>query len=192
MRYAVAMALIILLKQEQLFGQDSLRSGQTVRITSARYELKDAIGRVLAATADTIVLESQGARTVNYRLVYRADTLTLPVTAIDRLDLKHDGGHQTGRGALFGLGIGAAAGLMIGMVAYTPCPPNGFCIMQPTSAVESGMMGALVFGVLGAGVGAIIGSLTPAGTWEQMPLPASASLRPLPQTGVALSLSVPF
>jgi hypothetical protein len=192
MRYAVAMALIMLLKQEQLFGQDSLRSGQTVRITSARYELKGAIGRVLAATPDTIVLESQGARTVNYRLVSRADTLTLPITAIDRLDLRHDGGHHTGRGALIGLGIGAAAGLVIGIAAYEPCPPNGFCIMQPTSAVASGMMGALAFGVLGSGVGAIIGSLTPAGTWDQMPLRASASLRPLPQAGVGLSLSVPF
>jgi hypothetical protein len=186
------MALFILLNHEQLLGQDSLRSGQTVRITSGRYELKRAVGRVVDATPDTIVLESNRMRTVNYRQVYKTDTLTLLVAAIDQLDVRQPGGHQTGRGALFGLGIGAAAGLVIGIVAYKPCPPNGLCIMQPSSSVESGMMGALAFGSLGAGVGAIIGSLTPGETWKELPLQASASLRPLPQERVVLSLSLSF
>ena len=69
-------------------------------------------------------------------------------------------GHR-GRYALIGLGTGAAAGAAVGAGSYSPC--SGFCILSPTRAQDAGF-GAVVFGV----VGVLIGALIPTGGWHEV------------------------
>jgi hypothetical protein len=191
MRRGLVVLVVLLLTHLHLLGQTTVTSGHTVRITSSRHEMQAEVGRVLAASADTIVVQVQGIRTVNHRQVYRTDTLALPLAAIERLEVSRHSGHRTGRGAVVGLGIGAAAGLIIGTTTYQPCPADNLCIMAPTSAVQQGIEGAAVFGFIGAVAGALIGSTIRADKWENISMRA-ALLRPLPYNQVGLGITAAF
>ena len=192
----LAILATLYLSHRHLLGQapPPVTDGQTVRITSHQPDLRAEIGRVLSATADTIVIQVTGIRTVNYRQIYGTDTLALPVAAIDRLEVSRHSGHRTGRGALIGLGAGAATGFVIGVLTYRPCHPTGFldCLMAPESAGEQGIMGAAVLGVLGAGVGALVGSMIRVDKWEETPLHAAMSVRALPKNRLGLLLTAAF
>jgi len=67
-----------------------------------------------------------------------------------------------------GAGIGVGAGLAIGIAASTEectglgCPPTG-------AGVTAGL--ALIFGGVGAGLGALIGSMSHVERWEQVERP---------------------
>ena len=69
-------------------------------------------------------------------------------------------GHR-GRNTLIGLGTGAAIGAVAGAAYYTPC--TGLCILNPTRAQDAGV-GAVVLGV----VGAVVGALIPTGGWHEV------------------------
>jgi len=144
--------------------------GQPVRITSSRYELDRQTGRMLVAGGDTLVVQVQRMRTVQYRQMLVTGTLVLARAGIDRLELRQSGGRRTGRGALIGLGVGAVAGFLIGAAAYQDCSPeqSWACAFMPRSAGESGMLGAVGFGFTGAGLGALIGTFTHGTEWREV------------------------
>jgi len=171
MQRTLTALLVLCLNHLDLLGQAPVTNGQTVRITSSRYELRAEIGRVLTATADTLVVQVQGLRTVNYRQEYRTDTLALSFAGIDRLEVRGIGGgeRQTKRGARIGLGIGAAVGLVVGLTTYQECHSQHWldmhCLYQPTSAGQSAVLGAAAVGVVGAAVGGLVGAMSRNDKW---------------------------
>lgn len=192
MRRALAILAVLSVHHLHLLGQASaaLSIGQSVRVTSRQQEVTAEVGQVLSATSDTIVIQLRGVRTVNYRQVFRTDTLVLPLATIDRLEVSRHTGHRTGRGALIGLGVGATAGFVFGAASYKPCAPESFC-WEPASAAAAGMEGAAILGLIGAGVGALIGSTIRADQWEAVAL-RTASVRVLPRHDVGLGVTIAF
>jgi hypothetical protein len=190
MRRVLGLLVIMSLSHLYLAGQAPVTSGARVRITS-RNEPQAETGQVLTATADTIVIEVKGIRTVNYRQVYGIDTLAFPVADIDRLEASRHTGNSRGRGALIGLFVGAGAGAVIGSATYEPCPAQAWLCFEPSSSGEAAVLGAVAFGVLGAGVGALIGSTIPADKWETVPVRA-AYMRPLPHNQIGLGFTATF
>jgi hypothetical protein len=193
MRSAIAL-LVLSFTCQRLFCQVLISGGQSVRITSARYALQSRVGRVLHATADTVVIQTSGVRTVNYRDVYGTDTLALPVAAIDRLEVSRGGGNHAKSGALVGFGVGTAAGLVVGSMISKECRPADS--WQCTWATDfSGMYTigyGLLMGAIGAGAGAIVGSMIPGDRWEDMPLHARMSVQRLPERRLGLGVSTSF
>ena len=169
-----------------------------VRITSARYGLDRQIGSVVFATADSLKVEVERLRTEHFRQRLVRDTLALSLDELDRLEVSRKSGRRTGRGALIGVGVGSVAGLALGLATWKEChpEPNGFftgldCMYHPGSAIEQGFMGAAVLGIVGAGIGAIAGSMTHGDKWEEVPR-ALMLMQRLPEGRLGVGLAISF
>jgi hypothetical protein len=95
-------------------------------------------------------------------------SLWCPLTDVTRLEVHAGRRAFTGRGALIGAGAGILVGIPVGIIeqsrydcdpenAWAPCIPPG-----PTIP--------LMFGLLGAGLGALTGSFIKTDRWEEVPL----------------------
>ena len=82
--------------------------GATVRAKPTGSGAQWAQGELVAMTSDSVAI----------RLRQNNDTVTL---------VSHGRHAQTGKGALLGLGIGAGAGLLVGLVADAAYDCTGFC-----------------------------------------------------------------
>jgi len=78
---------------------------------------------------------------------------------VTRVSVKKES--HRGRNALIGLGAGAAIGAVVGAVSHKDC--TGFCIFYTSRGQDTGI-GAVVVGVIGTGVGALI----PTGGWREV------------------------
>ena len=124
---------------------------------------------VKALGAGTSVRVSAGSRTVSGQLQGVADDSieidsgkgreTLKRQEVKRVAVKKQG--HRGRNTLIGLGAGAGLGAIAGAAYSSPC--TGWCILQPTRAQGAGI-GAVVLGV----VGALVGALIPTGGWHEI------------------------
>lgn len=169
MRHVTILLFLLSIGNHPVSAQ-TVTGGKRVRITSAHYALQGRVGRVLSETPETIVVRFHELRTVRFRDVFTDDTLTLARTAIDRLEVSGSAGHQTKRGALIGLGIGASVGFAIGYASYRVCDPQpgGWgldCLFKPTSPGQSGMYGAARGALVGVVVGTVIGTMVRADRW---------------------------
>lgn len=97
-----------------------------------------------------------------------ADTVAVARAAITRLDLSTGTKSQAGQGAVTGLLIGAATGALLG-VAASGSDDGSWVDAGPGAWALSGAIG---FGAIGAGVGALIGAGKHTDRWEQSALPA--------------------
>ncbi|HEY2843908.1 MAG TPA: hypothetical protein VGJ09_09665 [Bryobacteraceae bacterium] len=114
----------------------ALASGTDVRITVGVHTVR---GRILHATDEGLVLRSENSEEMFLR------------QEVTRVLLK--GGSHRGRNSLIGLGGGAAVGAALGAATHQDC--SGFCLFY-TSRGTDAAIGAIVLGVIGAGVGALI------------------------------------
>ncbi len=210
MRYGIGIALLALaldagagLAQQPDGGTSvpaqarPIEAGQRVRITSVAHGLDKQTGTVIAAGESTLTVERRMARTVEFQQMIVTDTVVLSRRAIDRLEVSRAHGRRTGRGALIGLASGAVLGGIIGAASYKECQPDPDiwldCLMAPESAGQEAMAGAVVFGLIGAGLGAIVGSGTQWDRWEETQGPGAAvSVRPLSQGGFGVGLQLTF
>jgi hypothetical protein len=69
-------------------------------------------------------------------------------------------GHR-GRNTLIGLGAGAVLGVVIGEASHKDC--TGFCLLNATRGQDAGI-GAVLFGVIGT----VVGALIPTGGWSDV------------------------
>jgi hypothetical protein len=116
-----------------------------------------------------------------------ADTVAVSRAAITGLDLSTGTKSNAGKGALNGLIFGGLGGALIGVLA-SGSDDGEFLDYGPGAWAASG---ALMFGALGAGVGALIGSGQRADRWESVPLPTVAIV-PLPGKGSRVAIGVRF
>jgi len=96
---------------------------------------------------------------------------------------------QTARGAAIGFSLGAAAGFVFGMLNYKECVPEGIginCLAEPVTAANSAVLGAAAFGLAGAGVGALIGSMFHSRRWKHV------EVNVVPERDQGLRLAVSF
>jgi hypothetical protein len=124
---------------------------------------------VKALAAGTAVRISVGSRTVKGQVQGAADD-SLAVDSgkgqemftrqeVMRVSVKNKG--HRGRNALIGLGAGAAIGVVVGVASHQNC--TGFCILYTTRGQDAGI-GAIIFGVIGTAVGALL----PTGGWREI------------------------
>jgi hypothetical protein len=126
--------------------------GSRVRIAAPVFGGKKQVATVVSVTGDTLVLR-QGAST-SYRSVAKSD--------ITGLEVSRGTYTRKGKGALWGLLIGAGTGAAVGYASYKkPKPCEGFSclgdIFGPSSRSFNVGLGASMGGLLGAAVGALVG-----------------------------------
>ena len=139
------------LSQTSALDPARVDAGSRVRIAAPVFGGKKQVATVVSVTGDTLVLR-QGASTT-YRSVAKSD--------ITGLEVSRGTYTRKGKGALWGLLIGAGAGAAVGYVSYRePTCQNFSCIgdiFGPGSKGGSAALGASVGGLLGAAVGALVG-----------------------------------
>ena len=114
-----------------------LKIGDTIYVTDAQgREIK---GKIRELTLSAMMLDRDGSTTM------KADDVRL---------VTQRKGHPIGKGALWGLGLGAAAGVVIGLTYDDDCSD-----CWSSGGVAAAMAG--IFGGIGAGAGAIVGALIP-------------------------------
>lgn len=181
-----------------LHAQLPITTGQRVRITSIRNDVHAEVGTVLSTSGDSVVVLVKGVRTEHYRQVYRVDTIALPITAIDRLEVSKRGPSATKRGMRTGAIVGTLGGFMIGIASYQECKPAGDfiaglnCIAYP-SQIEYGAGMSLVGAAIGAGIGAFIGSTRHEVRWLEVPINhVSLSELKFHPGGASIGLTIAF
>jgi hypothetical protein len=100
------------------------------------------------------------------------DTLAVATPSLARFEVSKGRHRQTARGAWIGAAVGALAGFATGLATYEDC--SGFCPAPDPGRGGSALIGAVVFGALGAGIGALTGSQITAERWAPLPQPWGA------------------
>jgi hypothetical protein len=189
MRPAAAIALLCLAVGAHDGRAQTLRIGQRVRVTAARYRLNSDVATLIAVDDTTLTVAVTRSSGVNRFL----DTVALSRTGIDRLDVSRSRTRGTGKGALIGFVSGLVVGAIAGAATYKgeECgPPNPgigvICVSSGSSRGEDAMAGGFALGLTGAGLGALIGSASHRDHWE------GVAVKPLQHGGVGLGLGIRF
>ena len=145
--------LLIPLSFTSLTAQDTLTAGDKVRVTTA---VERVIGYWMSLDDNRLTLRAEDPDS----------SLVLPLASFTKLEVSQGLKSRTLKGAGIGFLVGGAAGLATAAIA---CAIAGDC---DADSSYTGLVYA-VFGVLGAGVGAltgaIIGSTIKVDRWETVP-----------------------
>lgn len=148
--------LLFFLAAQSIHAQsDLLKPGSTVRVHTLINDEGPIIGTVRELTEFDMAVD------------YRNRIIYIPFRTIDQLAVRTGIKRKTGRGALIGLGSGAAIGGLIGAITYKECVPQGWldCLFVPESRATATGTGALLGGVVGVLTGAIIGAMKRTDQW---------------------------
>ena len=132
-----------------------LRPGDRIRITQVGEDPRAAI--LVAQNPEELVV--QGPK-------FETDE-AVPFRQITRLEVSTGRHRNVLEGMGLGIGIGGAAGLLLGAVAY-PERCTGMCIMAGSRG-ESAAMGGALLGTLGFVVGTLAGIVSH-DSWQRVPL----------------------
>ena len=153
-----------------------------------------------ALVPGTRVRVHQGAQSMTGSLLYmdstslalvtgRADTVTTPLALITGIDVSRGTKSRAGRGALIGVGVGAASGIIVGIAASGSDDGDFFDFSSGAWATGIGLTGA----VLGAGIGAIIGATQHGDRWQPAVLPTvSVQSVGTDDRRIAVGVRIPF
>ena len=129
----------------------SVPAGSRVRAMPTGAE-RYHVGSLLAVPDDSVRLS----------LERTGDSLALARASLARFDVSRGRRAQTGKGAIYGLAVGAFAGLILGAATYEGC--DG-CFGPDPGIGGSAVIGGILFGAIGAGVGAIVGAQVKGERW---------------------------
>ena len=158
----VLLQVAFLLEAETLPGQ--VEAGSRVRVTTAPASPGRRIGSLVSLDTDSL----------RYRRWDTTSVIALPLASVARLERSTGRRSNTGRGAMIGGLIGAGFGLFLGIAASTD--NSGWWEV----GVEDVAAATALVGAGGAGVGALVGSLSRRDRWEPVPLAprVAGKLRP--------------
>lgn len=108
---------------------------------------------------------------------------SLPLDQITRVEVPRRRSRGAGavRGLAWGALLGAAGGAVFGLIDGGNCEGGAFSYCYDET--EGAMIGAVVFGVLGGGIGSLVGALAPGDRWVTAALgPADGRAASSPQT----------
>ena len=118
----------------------------------------------------------------------RGNRLAIPLMSVNKLEVHRGTRNQIGKGALYGLGIGAGLGALWGLGMSTQQ-----CSMICFTPAESAAIGAVVTGIPGLLIGVVAGALSKTDRWELIPLDRMRlSSTPLNDGTYAYGMSVNF
>jgi hypothetical protein len=154
---AVVLLGLALAPSVSLAGQwpDSVQPGTRVRVKRADLGAAWLQGQLVMLTSDSAAI----ARSES------VDTVRFATDVPGRFEISQGIHARTGKGALLGLGIGFGAGLALGLAASAESC-TGFCVIQVGPEEVIGV--ALFFGGVGAGIGALIGSVSHGERWKRL------------------------
>jgi hypothetical protein len=158
----VFLQLALVLEAQLLAAQ--VEAGSRVRVTTTPSSPGRRIGNLVSLDRDTLRWSRRDT----------ASVITVPITSVARLERSTGRRSNTGRGALIGGLIGAGFGLFLGIAASTDNSGWWEVGAEDVAAVTA------IVGAGGAGVGAIIGSLSKRDRWEPVLLTprVAGKLRP--------------
>ncbi|HET6777934.1 MAG TPA: hypothetical protein VFH26_03515 [Gemmatimonadales bacterium] len=157
-------ALLLLARPEIARSQDSaqVNVGSRIRVKPAGPGQSWLTGSLLELPGDSVRLVTSRPR---------KDSVAIALNSLAAFEWSQGVRSRTGRGALIGLGAGALAGLILGVVTFEEC--TGFCILDLDRG-ETGLLGALVGGLFGTGVGMLFGATVREDRWVPVPQPWTA------------------
>jgi hypothetical protein len=152
-------AVLVFTAAEPLASQEpaALQADARVRLMMVGAE-RWSVGNLLMQPRDSVRLLVGGS----------GDTLAVATASVTRFEMSKGRHRQTARGAWIGAIVGALAGSTIGLATYEEC---GGCLAPDPGRGGSAMIGAVAFGLLGAGIGALTGSQITAERWAPLPQP---------------------
>jgi hypothetical protein len=153
--------------------------GQRVRVTAAAAELDKQVGTFQALEGDVLVFVAETPARVDHRVKVRTIT-RVPVTAVERLDVRTGSRDNALLGGLVGFFVGGACGALVAYTGFTESESPGRDLLIP--------IGGVVF----AAIGLIGGYFVKTDTWTQVP--AERLKMGVGSAGgrVAVMASVPF
>ncbi len=175
-------------------AQVPVRKGARVRVTRPpicpptdticmRGPPPQSVGTFWAWEADSLIMESNG------------NALALPLNSVTKLEVSQGQKSHTVEGAIIGLLVGGVAGAAIGYASYQKCEPQGefFSCILDFGPEQSALGGALVIGLGGGVVGALIGRSIKTDRWAEVPLDrVRVSLGPQRDGRLGIGASVRF
>lgn len=171
--YTAALALGATVLFASSAWSQELDPGERIRVKTISAVPGQVVGVVEAREADFLeVLSEQGIMT---RIAW---------DDVSRLQVSRGYKSNAGKGALIGLGVGGATGLIL---ALATCAPDEIDCQGLEGSF--GVAGAISFGAFGAGLGALIGLVAKSERWVDVP-PSRWEIQvaPDPNGGVALGV----
>jgi hypothetical protein len=131
----------------------------------------------------TLVHQDTSGLTLHGPGLSDSSAVTVPAGRVQRLEISLGRESNAGRGALIGLGVGAVTGLAVGI----GCASSDTLFQcSGGEVVES----TVVFGLLGAGVGGLVGLASSSERWVKVAaVPVHVSLAPH-RLGLSVSLTL--
>ena len=156
MKHALLAGLALSIVLFPVASVAQIQTGQRVRVYRA--------GAADPVTGTLVILSTD-----TLRLVTTDGFADIAARGIRRLDVSQGLGHQGRRGATWGGGIGAVAGVLWGFVAHEDCrEEDPFCFF-PGPMAEM-VMGGVLGAAAGAGIGFAIGSTWRGEQWRRASL----------------------
>lgn len=174
LRAALALTFLSFLPILELGAQGTWAAGlgQRVRVTT---DSGAWIGMLVQLDSTSLTLHGPG--------LSDSSAVTLARNRIRRLEISAGRRSNAGRGAAIGFGVGAAAGMVLGIGCANS---DGF--LQCTDGEVAEL--TLLSGLWGAGVGALLGLVSTSERWELFG--ANAANVSLAQHGLGLAVSLTF
>jgi hypothetical protein len=168
-RTVILLALFVLGLFQSVAGQHNAVEGDRVRV-STRDAGGPIVGTVVSMASERLVLAPEGG----------GAPVTLPFVSVRQVDVSRGRSPSWGTTLSYGaLGavLGAAAGALAGPLVMSsdcrtvdrPGDNLGNCLLQVASG-EDRARAAVMFGAVGFGVGAIIGTIVGSERWDAIPV----------------------
>lgn len=157
---SIALSLSFLLS---LAGQGApkLAPGAHVRLTTS-WSAVPVVGTVVAVDRDSVRIRPEDPAI----FPGHPTSVAIARSSIRDLEVAVKSHSNAGKGALIGLGIGVVGGAVAGVEGCQP-DQNSWDLFTPTQCAA---FGGLLFGAIGAGLGALIGSAGGSERWERVAL----------------------
>ncbi len=194
MRHATMLvAILAFVPLAAATAQVPIRRGERMRVTGPpvcqpTYTVcvgppRQSVGTFWAWQADSLIMERNG------------NALALSLDSVTKLEVSQGQKSHTVEGAIIGLLVGGVAGAAIGYASYQECEPQGefFSCILDFGPEQSALGGALVIGLGGGVVGALIGRSIKTDRWAEVPLDrVRVSLGPQRDGRLGIGASVRF
>ncbi len=185
------------------FAADEI-AGPRVRIELTRGV--DASPDVMARQITGTLLDASEGRITVLPEGHRITTVTLPVASVVRLEVsqgRRSRGGSASRAAVLGLAIGGAFGALTGFLSgddtcsYDSDPYTWDLCLFAFTREQKAVLGGIGVGAIGAGLGGLVGALSPGEVWRQVPVVGwgegvSMGVAPVRGGGIAASVAVAF
>jgi hypothetical protein len=134
-------------------------SGLRVRITTSPSRQPVWVGTLISADQDSVRLVSARDRQL----------VALPMARVVRAEWSRGRRSNAGRGATIGLVVGGGTGLILGLLA------SGEEDSFYEVGAEDVIVAMAILAAAGAGIGALVGAVTPRDQWEPLTLPGQVN-----------------